>query len=72
MERTLDFDSFDLGAETQGSTFNPNNVTQTHSNFSRNKFFATFFFWTNFYDLDLSKTIWTQPKSIGPVQNDLY
>ena len=28
--------------------------------------------WTNFYDLDLSKMIWTRPKQIGPVQNDWY
>ena len=38
MERTLDFDSFDLEV---------NDVTKTQSNFSRNKFFATFFVWTN-------------------------
>ena len=29
-------------------------------------------FWTNFYNLDLSKMIWTQPKQIGPVQNNWY
>ena len=29
-------------------------------------------FWTIFYNLDLSKMIWTQPKQIGPVQNDWY
>ena len=30
------------------------------------------FFWTNFYNSDLSKMIWTRPKQIGPVQNDCY
>jgi hypothetical protein len=30
------------------------------------------FFWTNFYNLDLSKMIWTHTKQIGPVQNDWY
>ena len=30
------------------------------------------FFWYNFYNLDLSKMIWTQPKWIGPVHNDWY
>ena len=30
------------------------------------------FFWTNFYNLNLSKTIWTQPKRIEPVQNVWY
>ena len=29
-------------------------------------------FWANFYNLDLSKMIWTQPKEIAPVQNDWY
>ena len=29
-------------------------------------------FWTNFYNLDLSKMIWTLPKQIVPVQNDWY
>ena len=29
-------------------------------------------FWTNFYNLDLSKMIWIQPKGIGSVQNDWY
>ena len=27
------------------------------------------FFWTSFYNLDLSKMIWTCPKQIGLVQN---
>ena len=27
-------------------------------------------FWTNFYNLDLSKMIWTRPKRIEPTQND--
>ena len=27
---------------------------------------------TNFYNLDLSKMIWTRPKQIGPVQNNWY
>ena len=30
------------------------------------------FLLTNFYNLDLSKMIWTRPKQIGPVQNDWY
>ena len=30
------------------------------------------FEWTNFYNLDLSKMILTQPKQIGPVKNDWY
>ena len=30
------------------------------------------FFWTNFFNLDLSITIWTWWKWIGPVQNDWY
>ena len=30
------------------------------------------FFWTNFYNWDLSKMIWTRPKQIGRVQNDWY
>ena len=29
-------------------------------------------FWTNFYNLGLSKMIWTWPKWIGPVQIDWY
>ena len=29
-------------------------------------------FWTNYYNLDLSKMIWTRPKQIGPVQNNWY
>jgi hypothetical protein len=29
-------------------------------------------FWSNFYNLDLSKMIWTKPKQIGSVQNDWY
>ena len=29
-------------------------------------------FWTNFYNLDLSKMIWTRPKQIAPLQNDWY
>ena len=29
-------------------------------------------FWTNSYNLDLSKMTWTRPKQIGPVQNDCY
>ena len=29
-------------------------------------------FWTIFYNLELSKMIWTRPKQIGPVQNDWY
>ena len=28
--------------------------------------------WTNFYNLDLYKMIWTRPKQIGPVQDDSY
>ena len=28
--------------------------------------------WLIFYNLDLSKTTWTQPKRIGPVQNNWY
>ena len=27
-------------------------------------------FWTNFYNLDLSKMIWIRPKRIEPTQND--
>ena len=30
------------------------------------------FLFTNFYNLDLSKMIWTWPKQIGHVQNDGY
>ena len=29
-------------------------------------------FWTNFYNLDLPKMIWTRPEQIGPIQNDCY
>ena len=29
-------------------------------------------FWANFYNLDLTKLIWTRPKQIGPVQNYWY
>ena len=29
-------------------------------------------FWTNFYNLDLSKMIWIQPKRIGSSQKDWY
>ena len=29
-------------------------------------------FWTIFYNMDLSKMIWTRPKRIGPVQNNWY
>ena len=29
-------------------------------------------FWTNFYNLNLPKMIWTWPKWIGPVQNEHY
>ena len=29
-------------------------------------------FWANFYNSDLSKIIWNQPKQIAPVQNDWY
>ena len=29
-------------------------------------------FWTNFFNLDLSKMIWTRTKQIGPVQKDWY
>ena len=29
-------------------------------------------FWANFYNLDLTKMIWTQPKQIRPVQNYWY
>ena len=30
------------------------------------------FFWTNFYNLDLTKIIWKLSKRIGPVQNHWY
>ena len=30
------------------------------------------FFWTNFFNLDLSNMIWTQPKWIRPIQKDWY
>ena len=29
-------------------------------------------FWNIFYNLDLSKMVWTRPKLIEPAQNDLY
>ena len=29
-------------------------------------------FWTNSYNLDLSKMVWIQTKRIGPVQNDCF
>ena len=29
-------------------------------------------FWTNFYNLDLSKMIWIRPKRIEPAKNDWY
>ena len=54
LERTLDFDSFDLGVNFYLTLIMLHKLTQI---FSRNELFATFFFWTNYYDLDLSKTI---------------
>ena len=56
LERTLDFDPFDLGGQL---LLNPNNVTQIHSNFSRNELFATFF-------SGLTFMIWTCPKQFDP------
>ena len=29
-------------------------------------------FWSNFYNLDLSKIIWIRPQQIEPIQNDWY
>ena len=28
--------------------------------------------WTNFYNIDLTKLIWTRPKRIGPILNNWY